>query len=221
MDISDAVNSAIAKVQLTDKSILEEIDVGTAVKNSLPRFSKDSPKLIVSSFSGNGGYDYALPLTWQDGFSVIKSVEYPAGERYPAIVPAVQYQIYDNGSTKNLRFLNHTPSVIETIRIAFTAAYLSSDIASILAQFEDIFCVLAASNLAKMISKYHAFTSNPTIMADVIKYDNKSGEWAKRAKELLAEYEEFMDVDSGGKPAMSIGDWDGRYQHGENFQTHN
>lgn len=219
MALSDFRDKTKLKTQ-DGAQVLSDTDVDSIVVATLEQFSKDCPYIKVSDISGDGGYDYSLPTSWQDGFSSIKKVEYPAGEREPVYLEPEDWIIYDNGISKKLRLLNHTPTASEMIRLTYTIAYLQTTIDNIPAGYQDAFCNLAASICCEAIANYYTQASDSTVDIDSIDYLSKSGDWGSRAKRLRKLYEIFLSNREGLKAASATGDWDNRPSWGDDHLLH-
>lgn len=219
MALSDFRDKTKLKTQ-DGASVLSDTDVDSIVVAALEQFSKDCPHLEVSDISGDGGYDYSLPTSWQNGFSSIKKVEYPAGEREPIYLEPEDWIIYDSGTSKKLRLLNHTPNASETIRLTYSIAYLQATIDDIPASYQDAFCNLAASICCEAISNYYTQCSDSTVDIDSVDYLSKSGDWGNRAKRLRKLYEMFLSNQEGLKAASTTGDWDNKPSWGDDHLFH-
>lgn len=221
MELFELINEIKSKLQ----DLVEDIsrsDLETTAITALAQFSKDRPRRQVFDITGDGGYDYDLPSDWIPGFSQIKCVEYPAGDRIPLYLEDGDWGIYETTSTRKLRLLNHTPSAAETVRIGYTTVYLKSTVDQIEAHETDAFANLAASLCCGVLARRYGFTTDPTISADAVNYGGKGGEWARRAKELRALYNKFITGSESGKPAASscTGDWDTRPSWGGDHLLH-
>lgn len=219
MALSDFRDKTKLKTQ-NGTLVLSDTDVDSIVVAALAQFSKDCPYIKVSDISGDGGYDYSLPTTWQDGFSVIKKLEYPAGEREPVYMEPENWIIYNNGSSKKLRLLNHTPTASETIRLTYTIAFLETTIDNIPVSYQDAFCNLAASICCEAIANYYTQSSDSTVDIDSVDYLSKSNDWGSRAKRLRKLYEIFLSSQEGLQAVSVTGDWDNKPSWGDDHLLH-
>jgi len=115
--------------ELTDAEICQQI------RQALNRYSTDMPDTLAIDVTGDGGKYYPLltNLTaWDEGFSQITQIEYPAAvianDDAPQYLDSADWQDdywYNVGGTQT-RYLylpNHTPGATETMRITYTLPY--------------------------------------------------------------------------------------------------
>jgi hypothetical protein len=173
---------------------------------------------------GKSGYDYHLPVDWEEGFSAAQQVEYPAGEQQPAILDDNDWMLYQTADKKVLRFLADEPLATETIRFTYTVRHaVTAGASSIPAADQDAVINLAGALCCYALSRKYAQTSEPTIAADSVNYGSKSGEYAKRGKELEGLYKAHIApaAADGGLTAASVtGDWDSDAGWGTDRVTH-
>ena len=102
------------------------------IQEALKIYSKHRPRELVKDVTGDSTYDYAIAThltSWVKGFSLIKSIEYPADERDPSYVD--EWLIYEKQDGQYIRLLEDVPAASETMRIIYTALHiLSSQIVS-------------------------------------------------------------------------------------------
>jgi len=207
MNLTEATEKLKLKIQ-DDAEKLSVDDQQNTIVNSLELFSKDFSRIITDDISGDGNYDYTPPSDWLDGFSVIKKIEYPAGERIPRYIDEDDWTIYDDTSSKKIRFLSHTPASGETVRITFTVPYYKATIVNIPINHIDAFIHLCAANACMSIATKMGFVQTPTIQADSVNYHSKGGEFAKRSKEFKKLYDDFIGKSEGVLAASTVMDWD-------------
>ena len=78
--------------------LLDPDDFDLALQEAVKRYSRAKPKRWVEDIAGSGAFDYDLPATWDDEFSRLESVEYPAGKREPEMVDALDRTLYQSPS---------------------------------------------------------------------------------------------------------------------------
>ena len=202
MELFEVIEEIKVKVKdnaaVLDRGDLESITIG-----ALTQFSKDKPREVVADIDGDGGYDYDLPSTWSAGFSQIKAVEYPAGERVPLVLDSDRYDIYKTAVATKLRFVADTPQSGETVRLTFTTVYLKSTIDQIPAHLQDPFCTLAASLCCGVISRHYSGTQGSAIRTDAVDFQSKGKEFSDRARELLGQYNNAVGKKGGTAAAAS------------------
>lgn len=194
------------------------------ILEAVNRYSQRRPREVVAEIDGGGGYDYDLPDDWLDGFSVAKQVEYPAGEQVPCILDDNDWIIYQGADGKKLRFLTYRPASGETALLTFTAPHAVTGSGSTVSSGDqDAVINLAGALCCYALARKYAQTSEPSIAADVVNYQTKSGEYAKRGKELEKLYNDHLapSAKDGGLPPASVsGDWDSNAGWGTDRLTH-
>ena len=219
MNLTEATTKTTLKLQ--DKAdTLSVNDIQDIIINTLEPFSKDLPRKIVGDIDGDGSFDYTPPTGFLDGFSVIDSIEYPAGERIPVKMLFEDWTIYDDGVNKKIRFLVATPATGETARVTYTIPYAKATIVNIPSNHIDAFINLVAFHCLMAIAVRFGFSQTPTIAADSVDYQSKGGIFAKRAREFKKTYEEFVGKSGGVKPASLTFDWDRSPTWGGDHMTH-
>lgn len=211
----------ILRILHDDAEILKSQDIFTSIDEALSLYSKDRACRKVADIDGDGGYTYALPSDWVKEFSHLESVEYPAGERVPVYLEPEEWMIYDDGSSQKLRLMEHTPQTGQKIRVAYTTLYTEETVDQIPVGDREAFCALAASLCLGALSRHYAQTSGTTLDADTIDYQNKSREYATRARELKESYEKHLFRSRENiRPASCTGDWDSQTSWGGDFLLH-
>jgi hypothetical protein len=190
------------------------------VLEALVYFSKDCPQIVVADIAGAGEFEYDLPATWVNEESNMKSVEYPQGERIPIMLEPGDWMIYKTTSDEKLRFLNDSPIIGEDIRVTFSKAWTKSTIDSIPAAKQGAFIVLAAARCCDALARTFAQSADSTINVDVSDKGSISDRYARRAKELITQYNDLMGKKKGVKAAIAQGEWDTLYPWGMDRLTH-
>ena len=219
------------KIELTvqDKDgIVTKEERDTFILEAAKKYSKIITYEIVTDFTGDGSsYDFTLPPTYYDGFSVIRSIEFPQGDQIPTYLEDGDWQIYKSTTlTPKLRLLNDIPSATQTLRVIHTSFHLlTSSSATINAQGQDAVCNLASALYCYSLARHYARTAETTITADTVNYQTKSDVYAARARELIEQFNQAMNIDSstGGlavKAASIITEWDTEYQWQQDYLLH-
>src|SRR5712691_10888734 len=90
------------------------------------RYSKDRPREISSDAAGNGTQLLPMPVSggdnFEDGFSIIRSIEFPSGRIPPSYIPEDDWRIYrapaSGGGLQVM--LASTPAAADTLRFLWT-----------------------------------------------------------------------------------------------------
>jgi hypothetical protein len=188
---------------------LEEADKTLAVGMAMKMHSKHSPLIKIQDVTGDGGFDYAVSdLTlWSDGFSVIRSVEYPVDDddETPDVLQDDRWRIYSKPAGDVLRFLDEKPASDESFRVEYTALHTCTVSACTVKDFdEEAVQALAAAYFCDMLSTYYAQSQDSTIGADAVDHKSKSSEYAARARRYREVYSHHMGIQPGKVPAASV-----------------
>jgi hypothetical protein len=191
------------------------------VKMAIERYSHDAPEEITEDESGDGGKYYAITglSSWQEGFSQVKAIQYPAqavsaDENPTYLEPEDWDDNYRDGSVRYLFFPNHTPAATETFRVTYTATYqISSEAYSIPPGDFFAVCNLAAHFACLALATKYARTNESLINADSVDHGGRSGRFLQTARQFERAYLEHMDLTGDGdaskeKPAGEFVDWD-------------
>jgi len=196
--------------------------IGQAVKT----YSKHVPQLIVEDETGADAFDYALTLftDWSDGFSTIKSVEYPVDDtnETPEILQDDEWTIYEKPTGKCLRFLRGAPVTTKKFRVIYTALHICTDAACTVKTIdEEAVQSLAAAYYCEMLAAYFAQSQGDVIKADVVDHMSKSASFAARARAYKKIYLDHVGVEEGKAPAASVTrDQDTAGSFGDDRMTH-
>ena len=192
---------------------LAEADRILALAMAVKEYSRHRPRVVVEDETGAGAFDYDLTLlaSWTDGFSNIKTVEYPVDDtnETPDILQDDEWTIYEKPAGKFLRFLEDSPVATESIRITYTALHTVTDVAStVFAADEEAMQCLAASHYCEMLATYFAQNQDSAIAADSVEHTSKARDYAARAKSYRKLYSDYMGVSGGALPASVTSDQD-------------
>jgi len=92
------------------------------IQDAVRLYSFHRPDIGYVTQTGDGTtYEWTVPEDWDEQFSSIASVEYPAGSRDPQYMDATSVLIYEDDSNQfYFRLTGTTPSGSQTIRFAYT-----------------------------------------------------------------------------------------------------
>ncbi|MCE5212107.1 MAG: hypothetical protein LLG40_11180 [Deltaproteobacteria bacterium] len=199
-----------------------------AINKALQSYSALRPRLVAEDEDGTGSADYLITLLadFIDGFSVIKSVEYPVDdddEEGANILQEDDWKIYQKPTGKYLRFTDNKPATTEDFRVVYTAMHRCTDEACTIPLIDEgAVQLLAAAYYCDMLATYYAQTSDSTIMADSVDHKSKASEYAARGRAYRAEYKNHMGVKDGNNvgAASVTKDQDVKTSHGYDAMTH-
>lgn len=211
----------ITKTLLQDSAeVLSSVQIKEFIVKALSFHSKNVPRYVVAEITGDGGYEYSLPATFYNGFSMIKTIEFPSGERVPVYLKDTDWIVYENVSGKEIRFLYDSPSASQTFLLTFSVPFLESTINEIPDNDATPFCYLAASLCSKALSMYYSQTSNPTINVDSINRKSKGKEYETRADMLYEQYATFFGITKKGSGGSVFLNWDTNTSQDDRYSPH-
>src|SRR5581483_11746486 len=204
---------------------LEKADKEGAIQNALKEHSKNKPLVKVFDIAGNGvAFDFATSTltSWEDDFSKILTVEFPAGEREPVYLDDDAWTLYKKPTGLVLRLFNDTPSSAQSVRVSYTIRHSVDDSAGTVpdADFEAL-CHLAANYALMSLANRYIQAIEGTIGADVVDQRTKSQEARSSAAAERKEYFNHLGIKEGEQTAgMAFHDQPGTYPWGEQRLTH-
>lgn len=202
-----------------DSAKLADSDYESAIADALNRYSRHRPDTKAVDITGNGTHGYDLPSGWIEGFSAIKSIEYPIDDVPATLLDQDEFEIYQAPTKKQIRLLNDSPAATDSFRAIYTILRTTL---TILTSDVDAFCSFAAAISLETLANAFAQTSDSTIAADSVNYRTKSYEFAQRAKRLMQMYKEHMGIkeDDTTPAASAVVDLDMKYPGGGERLTH-
>lgn len=194
--------------QVRDGSgLLESADFDELLQAAAERYSRARPRLIVADVAGDGGHDYDLPASWEDGWSELRSVEYPAGARNPVLVDRLDWTIYDAPAGPQLRLLADSPQAGETIRLTFTGLHTIEEAATTVPAADHQALVYLGAMLAcEQLSSHYSNTGDTSVMADSVDHSSKARDYAARAKRFRELANELVPLPKEGTVSAAGGE---------------
>lgn len=188
--------------------ILAEASRESMIKAALEQYNRDVPKTIAEDEAGDGGKYYVLAgagavlANWVDGFSRIIDIEYPAvvvsEDGVPQYLEPEDWRSdYYVGSLRYLFFPNHAPGATEAFRVTFSAPYVfANEPEDTDTPTQDFFaiCNLSASMVCEALAAKYSKTSDSTISADAVGHSKRGLEYAGRALEFRALYDQHVGL---------------------------
>jgi hypothetical protein len=156
---------------------------------------------VKKKIQGNASSEYVLSTIfgslWKHGYSVIKEIEYPLGNKPRDILDPSLYEIYDDGTAQdgsNLK-LRFTDASLQTSEYFVVEITIEMDLPRAGVQnfpdtdenFSNI-TVLAAAYACQRLAAAYAQSSDATISADVVNYHDKSSRYQSLARQYLKQY---------------------------------
>ncbi|HLZ93369.1 MAG TPA: hypothetical protein VKQ28_16815 [Candidatus Acidoferrum sp.] len=164
----------------------------------LQRYSQDRPREVVSDIPGNGTNLLPLPGAgtdvWEEGYSSVRTIEFPIGTFPPNLILEEDWQIYGTPSGKKIMVISTAPLATDTVRITWTARHLGDGSTVPDPDFEAV-CDYAAGLCYEALAGIYAQTGDASISADSVNYRTKSQEYMGLAKAAKKRYFDHVGVD--------------------------
>ncbi|ABF42414.1 hypothetical protein Acid345_3413 [Candidatus Koribacter versatilis Ellin345] len=181
------------------------------------RYSKDRPRIIVSDVAGAGTSDLPLPTgpnaeQFEDGFSVIRTIEYPMGELPPVYIDDQDWRLYRTPTGLVVRMMLVTPSEDEQARFEWTSRHLA-DASTLPGADLDAVCDYAAALCMVAIASGYIQLTDSSLQSDSVNYRTKSQEALAQAKQFRTQYFAHVGVEADASgtessgAALAIGDF--------------
>jgi hypothetical protein len=234
--VASRIQDAANKLSLADR----DDAISQAVRQ---RYSKDRPRELASDVTADGTSQLPLPQgpstpaeQFEDGFSAIRSLEFPIGTLPPTLLESNGWQLYRTPTGLKILLSDTTvPSNGDHVRVTWTVRHIpgtsgGSPINTTIpdADFEAVSDMASAICCEKLAAIY-AQTRDPSIQADAVNYRTKSQEYLALAKALRQRYFEHVGIEGGGSGAsegssqpgaLAIGDMDLMQGSGVDRLTH-
>ena len=189
------------------------------VASAINRYSVDHPRTIVASVVASGTVRDTLPTDWEDGFSVLGEVQYPADEVPPEVRDPRTYAVMRIPTGLRLTWLESTPTTSAAVWLAYTVRHTISTTAS---TFPDghywAVADLASAIAADSIAARYASTRDNAFGGEAVSARTKAQEWHSIAKRFEAHYRDALAASTKG--ASGRVNWDQSMSMGGDFLTH-
>jgi len=162
----------------------------------------------VTDSAGNGTALIGVPTGFEDGFSIVRSIEFPIGNVPPTHIEDAEWQMYRDTSALKIMLLATKPAASDQLRLTWTARHAADGMTVPEPDFEAV-CDLAAALCFEALAASYAQTGDATILADTVNYRTKSQEYLGLARAARKRYADHLGIDesSGGVgPAIAMGD---------------
>ncbi len=204
------------------KDLLPDGDLDGFVRQAVRAFSADVPRITYQDYAGDGTtYDLATPTVaggggadWVPGFSSVKAVEYPQGERPAELLDMAEVSLYPEDSAPTAIRLNVTTPVSgETARVYYTAPWPVPDSQTTTDQIDDqdrepVLCLAAA--LAALALAARAATHKRAVLeeASLVGHETEEDRWLRIYEEKRKVYSDHVGGLQGERAASGVVDWD-------------
>lgn len=210
-------NAAKRYIQDVDSNLNDE-DIDDAITRAVYVLSRRNPRIYFVDHVGTGtAFEWVLGSYWVQGLSSLAAVYYPweTDDTYDPVEPLKpeEYFVYEKTSgAYYFKLRGYTPSASETVRVLYRTKHEVTDVSSgcTITNPDDEYSaiMLAAGLCLKMLAARAIAVGNPTLGADTVSYQSRSGEYARRADELIAQsgLKDYMTEQvRGGAAFFSMG----------------
>lgn len=233
---SDYLTEIDSKIQ-DDVPKLSDDDKKAALRGAVTDYGHDRAISVKVAVAGTGTDEYLLKNIlgglWVYGFTDVREVEYPRGNKPRTILEREDWEILDDGSAQDgsnikLRFLSGSPGVSEyfVLDVALEPRLPEVGVANFPDTEENFnnITTLAAAYCCQRLAAAYAPSSDGTISADVVNYHEKTRKYTDLARNYLKRYYRNVfgseDPPSGVRAAFVDIDLDADTSQGQDFLFH-
>ncbi len=180
---------------------LTDADLDLILAKAVADHSKHKPFYVRKKIQGNGTSEYDLQAVlgslWKHGYSAIREIEYPIGNKPRTVINDRNYEIYDDGTAQDgsnliLRFLDESPPATDFFIVAFnTELDLPEAGVQNFPDTDETFSnitTLAAAYACQRLAAAYAPSSDSTISSDTVNYHEKSGKYSSLSRQYMRQY---------------------------------
>lgn len=193
--------------------VLSNTDIESILSNEvLRRLAEDVPLELVWDIAGDGtAFEWALPVALVPGFSQVRSVEFPAGQRTPVYLEADQWDILRIAAgAYRFRLYQSTPGAAETVRVLYTGLYTLDDGGgtTVPDHLWPALCLLGAAGCCMTLATQKAGSVDATLIADSQNYRDGQMRFRQQADGFMKQYGALIGGTDGTPPAYGTVDMD-------------
>lgn len=189
-----------------DEQLLTDTEIEDQVRQATTRYSTDRPNELAADIDTDGTRYLTLPADFEDGFSVIRGVEWPIDADLPSYLDPRWLDFYRTpavtgppavAAALKLRCLAWTiPAGTAVVRMVYTGRRTLGATAAdttVLDRDFDALCDLAVAGCCDVISQEVARLHEPPMgLGGTVAPRDKADVWASRAKRYEARYRDAM-----------------------------
>lgn len=211
-----------------DATFLQPGERDLSIDSALRQVNHDRPRRLVFDITGDGTQDYDLGSDFQKAFSLIQTVEHPAGENPPVFRREEDdWILYEDpsktaGQQLRLRFRTVTPKTTETIRVTITTPYVLT-LAATTIDSQTIFQAIIYKTMVALfrgLASRFGQTTDSSIAADAVDYGGRTQNFLFLAERYETNYKSVIGVGENTKAAFALMEVDIVFDHGEDFLMH-
>jgi hypothetical protein len=176
-------------------AFLASADKDSAINAAVAIYSRHRPQETSTQVAGDGGYIYAMPASWVDGFSVIRTIESPTGNQIPTYVEPDRWTIYRDPAGLRVRFYDLTPPASDNIRYVYTIPHaVSAGASSVPASDDHAIAAKASAILLRQLGARHARDFDSTLTADAVDHAGTATRYDSLATALEDEFDAHLGI---------------------------
>ncbi|WP_119301137.1 hypothetical protein [Dongia deserti] len=178
-----------------DTAKITVADRDRALGLAFGRYGKDRPRIKVEDLAGAGTNELALPVGWQDGFSDLKSLEYPVGNIPPTFIAPEFRRLYQKPASTVIQ-LDSAIGNGQAVRATYTIRHQVDAVTdTIPVDDREPIASYAAAILLDELAAFFSGASDSTIQADVVDHRSRGDQFASRANRLRKFYFDQLGID--------------------------
>lgn len=202
--VIEAISSGSAMPTVDTATIhCDRDDYIAALESAVGEYSGNFPQELDETITLTTNLNYALPVTFVDGFSSVRKVIYPGDSSPEDWLDQREY-------TARAGYLYLEDALIagSTIKVRYTALHVVSQSQdTIPVHHNRAVCLLAASNICLQIAVKYSHNSNKTIGADTVDYKMRADDFRKNGGKYRSEAEDILGLTNGIAPASHNASW--------------
>lgn len=159
------------------------------IAKALARYSRVRPVRLVSAMTGNTTGIYALPSSFEPGFSQILEVEYPTGK---APKETIEDEFFEKDRTPTghvLRFSGCNPGNGETFWLKYTGVHSASSdgVVDEMPEADQAgFEYLCSSLICTKLASFYASKANPSLPGtEIVAFNERVAEYSSMANKWM------------------------------------
>ena len=204
---------------------IAEADIIEAVGDAVDQYSRDKPLEKLHVITGDGTNRYTLPTDWEDGFSNILYIEYPAGtnaEKFPSILHQDEVMIWEDNTSKKFQFTRRSLATSETAWVKYTVHHTLDSSTNTIQDHDYEAVVFLSTAFASLYAAGQLIKSrgNTPVDGAFPNFNTTSSAYKNFAQEMLKFYYKRLGIAADGrKGALRIFDVETLPIHGQGFLT--
>lgn len=176
-------------------AVVKKTDAFTYLNQSLFTFSKFKPKKKVKVITNPNSNLADLPEDWENGFSWITDIEYPIGENPKCYLEKKEYEIslQEDDSFK----IEYCYQFTQDLKVYYNILQSFDEQGEVTAADSDFNCIcdIASSYYLLALASRYAQSTDATISADTVNYQDKVNQFIKLSNEYLNKASMWLNID--------------------------